>query len=139
MIRTLALASLLIVLAACGHLHSKNRVSLGAKGVSELLEMAEDGTRTYAFPQYWKRNTLVLDLQGAASAGKLVLKPREGAGWPMRLAFRVRPGTLGLIEVRAEQRMLIPVTREGSKAVDIELLPGVYTAKTEQLTLLWEQ
>jgi len=79
--------------------------------VNELQELAQDGTATQAFPQYWKRNTLVVDMQGAASTGKLTLKPRAGATWPVRLAFRVSPGTLGLIEVRADQRMLIPIRR----------------------------
>jgi len=102
-----------------------------------MLELAEDGTPTNAFPQYWARNTLVIDMQSAASAGKFILKPRRGHDWPMRLAFRARPGTLGLIEVRAAQRMLIPVTREGTAAVDIELVPGVYTVKTEQMTVQW--
>ena len=98
---------------------------------------AQDGTKTNAFPQSWKRNTLVVDMQGAASAGQFTLEPHRGRGWPMRLAFRVRPGAIGLIEVRADQRMLIPVTREGTQAVDIELAPGVYTAKTERVTVQW--
>ena len=55
----------------------------------------------------------------------------------MRVAFRVTPGTLGLLEVQADQRMLIPVTREGTAPVDLELVPGVYTAKTPQITVQW--
>ena len=33
--------------------------------------------------------------------------------------------------------MLIPVTREGYDAVDLELVPGVYTPKTPQITVQW--
>jgi len=137
MIRTATLALAAIFLSACGHMGSRS--GQAPRSVNELMEIAEDGTPTRAFPQYWKRNTLVLDMQGAASAGKFNLKPRKGHQWPMRVAFRVTPGKIGLIEVQAEQRMLIPVTREGAQAVDIELVPGVYTAKTEQMTVQWGQ
>jgi len=106
--------------------------------VTELVEMTADGTPTHAFQQYWKRNTLVLDMQGAAPSGSLILKRREGGKWPARLAFRVTPGSIGLLEVRGEQRMLIPVAREGDRAVDLELVPGVYTAATEQISVSWE-
>jgi hypothetical protein len=41
------------------------------------------------------------------------------------------------MEVRADQRMIIPVTREGTAPVDIELLPGVYSRKSPQLTVQW--
>ena len=107
------------------------------ESVSELLELATDGTVTQAFPQYWKRNTLVVDMQTAAASGTLILKPREGARWPARLAFRVTPGSIGVLEVRAAQRMLIPVTKEGTKPVDVELIPGVYTLASEQVTIQW--
>jgi hypothetical protein len=139
MTRTAALAMLALTLCACSHMPWHKKPAEPPGSVHELLEVAEDGTRTNAFPQYWVRNTLVIDMQGAASAGQFILKPRGGHGWPMRLAFRAKPGTLGLIEVRAEQRMLIPVTREGVAAVDIELAPGVYAAKTEQMAVRWGQ
>ena len=105
--------------------------------VHELVITA-DGGATAAFPQYWKRNTLLVDLQAASGSGSIVLKRREGASWPVRLAFRVRPGGIGFLEVRAEQRLLIPVNSGGTKPVDLELVPGVYTPKTAQLTVRWE-
>lgn len=137
MIRTAAAAVLAVSLAACSHLPWRAKPVPAQKNANEIVEMAEDGTKTYAFPQYWERNTLVIDMQAAASAGKLILKPLEGRKWPMRLAFRVRPGTFGILEVRADQRMLIPVAREGTKPVDIALTPGVYTPQTEQMTVQW--
>lgn len=139
MIRPVSIALAIGLLAACGHMPWRAKPAPVPQAVNELMEVAADGTATSAFPQYWKRNTLVIDMQGAASMGEFALRPRTGGEWPMRLAFRVRPGTLGLIEVRADQRMLIPVTREGSKPVDIELVPGVYTPKSEQLSVKWGQ
>jgi hypothetical protein len=137
----LAVTLCLTGLTACGHLHLPwgHKAASGPQAVNELLESSADGTPTQVFPQYWMRNTLVIDLQSAAaSGGTLTLKPREGEKWPVRLAFRVMPNTLGLIEVQADQRLLMPVTREGTKPVDLELVPGVYTSKTQQITLKWE-
>jgi hypothetical protein len=135
----LAAALCVALLTGCGHMPWGKRPAAAPVPVNELVESAADGTPTQVFPQYWKRNTLVIDLQSAAaSGGTLTLKPRDGAKWPVRLAFRVMPGTLGLIEVQADQRLLMPVTREGTQPVDLQLVPGVYTAKTQQITIKWE-
>lgn len=107
--------------------------------VNELIESVADGTPTHAFPQYWKRNTLVIDMRAAASAGgSFLLKRPEGGTWPARLALRVMPGSLGLIEVQADQRLLMPVTGDGTQAVDLELVPGVYTQSTPQIVVKWQ-
>jgi hypothetical protein len=133
-----ALAAAAALLAGCGMLPWGKQPPQSPVPVNELVELASDGTPTHAFNQYWKRNTLVLDMQGAATQGSIVLKRRDGAKWPVRLAFRVTPGSVGLLEVRGDQRMLIPVTREGTQAVDLELVPGVYTPNTQQITVMWE-
>ena len=135
--RGVFIAAAVASIAACGHMPWSKHPAPPVETAHELQELAEDGTPTQAFPQLWKRNTLVVDLQSAASAGKFILKPREGAGWPVRIAFRARPGTLGVIEVHADQRMLIPVTTGGSAPVDLELAPGVYTSKSSQMTVQW--
>jgi hypothetical protein len=130
---------LAMMLAACGHLPWGAKTDAPPERVNELIETASDGTPTNAFPQFWKRNTLVVDLGTAApTGGTLVLKPKEGGKWPVRLAFRVMPGSIGLIEVQADQRLLMPVTREGTRPVDLELVPGVYTATTPQITVKWQ-
>jgi hypothetical protein len=129
----------LTVLTACGSMPWSHKEPAAPRAVNELVELAADGVTTNAFPQYWKRNTLVVDLLTAASTGgELTLKPKEGGKWPVRIAFRVMPGSVGLLEVQADQRLLMPVTREGTKPVDLELVPGVYTPKTPQITVKWE-
>ncbi len=110
----------------------------GARARERAHHRAADGASAQGFPQYWKRNTLVVDLQSASGTGGITLKPAEGGKFPVRVAFRVMPGSIGLLEVQADQRMLLPVTREGAKPVDLELVPGVYTAKTPQITVKWE-
>jgi hypothetical protein len=90
------------------------------------------------FPQYWKRNTLLLDLAGVNGSGSVVLQPRTDKQWPVRIAVRVMPGQVGTLEVRAEQqRLLLPITPDGVKPVDLELVPGMYTPKTSQIRVTW--
>lgn len=135
------MALCLLALTGCGHMPRmpwSAKPAAAPQPVNELVESSADGASTPTFPQYWKRNTLVVDLQGAPASGSLTLKPRDGAKWPVRLAFRVMPGSLGLLEVQADQRLLMPVTRDGTKPVDLEVVPGVYTAKTPQVTVKWE-
>jgi hypothetical protein len=127
-----ALLLCLLTLTACGHMPWGKKAPAAPVPVNELVVEGQ------AFPQYWKRNTLVVDLSGASGAGSITLKPGESGKFPVRVAFRVMPGSVGLLEVQADQRMLLPVTRDGAKPVDLELVPGVYTPKTQQIVVRWE-
>lgn len=104
--------------------------------VNELIVTTESGAAA-AYPQYWKRNTLLVDLHDARQEGGLVLQPRAGEQWPVRLAFRVTAGSIGVLEIFGEQRMIMPVAREGGPPIDLELEPGVYTATTAQIRVHW--
>jgi hypothetical protein len=90
-----------------------------------------------AFPQYWKRNTLLVDLASARGSGSITLKPAAGTTWPVRLAFRVTPGAIAALEVRAAERTVLPITPGGGKPVDLELTPDLYTPGTTQMTVSW--
>jgi hypothetical protein len=127
-----------VTLAACSHMPWSKKAAAAPEPVNELTVTGADGSALQGFPQYWKRNTLVVDLSGASGSGALVLKPGESGKWPVRVAFRVSPGSIGLLEVQADQRMLLPVAREGAKPIDLELVPGVYTAATPQVRVRWE-
>src|ERR1700682_6318091 len=100
-----AAAAVLVVLAAgCAHLPAMHwpwhqRPAPAAAPVHELDISAAAGVPS-SFPQYWKRNTLVLDLTAASGSGSITLKPAEGAAWPVRLPFRVPPGASGGPAVR---------------------------------------
>ena len=98
---------------------------------------ALDITGATSFPQYWQRNTLVVDLSAASGSGSITLKPTEGVGWPLRVAFRVTPGSIGALEVRGAQRTVLPITTAGGKPVDLELTPGLYTPATPGMTVTW--
>ncbi len=135
--------ALMIVLAGCSHMPQPHwpwhgKAPAAPLEVHELIITAVHEGGTTAFPQYWKRNTLLVDLQTAGGTGGIILKPVQGTAWPVRVAFRVTPGQFGILEVRGDARMLLPITAQGAKPVDLELVPGVYTAKTPQLTVTWE-
>ena len=96
-----------------------------------------DVSGSVAPAQYWKRNTLLIDLSSASATGSLVLTPTAGGGWPVRIAFRVRPGAFGALEVRGAERQVLPISASGTKPVDLELPPGIYTAATARITVSW--
>jgi hypothetical protein len=119
----------LLALTGCSYMPWSKKAAAAPVPVNEI---AITGAQATAFPQYWKRNTLVIDLQSASGSGSVTLQPGASGKFPVRVAFRVMPGSIGLLEVQADQRMLLPVTKEGTKAVDLELVPGVYTPKSPQ-------
>jgi hypothetical protein len=136
------LAAFTLLFAGCSHL-PKVHWPFGAKpvpapqAVDEILFAALDGAAVTAFPQYWKRNTLVIDMQAAGASGRVSMSPRAAGGWPVRLAFRVRSGSFGQLEVRGAQRVLLPVSAEATGAIDLELAASAYQRDTPTITLQW--
>jgi hypothetical protein len=107
--------------------------------VDELVFEVADGGAAPTYPQFWKRNTLVVDLQSAPSAGRMTMRPRAAEGWPVRLAFRVTPGAIGQLEIHAAQRVLLPVNPEATPPVELELAPTVYQRSTPAIEVSWGQ
>jgi hypothetical protein len=134
-----AVALLALSAAACGHLPAAHwpwhRESPAAPAPVHELDIS--GAAGAAFPQYWKRNTLLLDLSAASGSGSITLRPASASGWPLRVAFRITPGAIGVLEVRAAQRTSLPIAAGNGRPVDLELAPGVYTPQTEQITVSW--
>jgi len=86
--------------------------------------------------QYWKRNTLVVDMTAASGSGSITLRP-PAEGWPVRVALRVTPGSVGELDVRGAQRVVLPIVPTAGKPVDLELAPGVYPPKTAEVSIAW--
>jgi hypothetical protein len=135
------LSGLLTIAAGCSHMphpqwpwHRKPEPAPVV--VHELVITTAEGA-DLAYPQYWKGNTLVVDLRLGGGQGSAVLKPREHTYWPVRIAFRVLPGQFGALEVRAAQRVVLPITTTGTKPVDLELAPGVFIMKSPQMAVSW--
>ena len=135
------LAGALAMLGGCSHLPRLHwpwhKNAAPPEPVQELALAPEAGTSVASFPQYWKRNTLVLDLKDASGSGGITARPQPNKTWPVRLALRVTPGTIGMLEVRADQRMLLPIATGGGPTVDLELPPGVYGPKTDRMIIRW--
>jgi hypothetical protein len=108
------------------------------EAIHELDLVNADGSPA-SFPQYWKRNTLVIDLSGGglSGTGNFAAKLAEGAAWPVRLAVRVRPGSVAQLEVQGDERTIYPVTIEGAQPIDLQLAPSLYTPKTAAIYISW--
>ena len=89
-----------------------------------------------AISQYWDRNTLQFDLTAVSGKGVATVSPIKSVGWPIRLEFLVRPGSFGVLEVVAAERVVLQVPTQGKNLV-LKLAPGVYLPDTESLTLRW--
>ncbi|MGB6605179.1 MAG: hypothetical protein WA747_07225 [Steroidobacteraceae bacterium] len=123
--------------AACSHMPWHHRPPPAPAPVHELDISSTGANTAAAFPQYWKRNTLLVDLSAARGSGSIVLRPASGAAWPVRLAFRVTPGAIGALEVSGAQHTRLPINPSGSRPVDLELDPGIYTPQSEEMTVSW--
>jgi hypothetical protein len=140
--RLALVAACCLALAACSSLSMPKiwpfykKPKPGPEAVSELNLVNADGSAA-TFPQYWKRNTLVIDLSGVSGQGSVAARLPDETTWPVRVAVRVRPGSVGQLEVQAEERNVLPVTAEGADLVDIELAPSVYTANTAAIYISW--
>jgi hypothetical protein len=121
------------LLAACSHLHWPWNHGPPPPPVP-VHEVDLAGAGLEGAPQYWKRNTLLIDLSGASGSGTLTVKPVAGTTWPVRLAFRVSPA-MGVLEVEGAQRLRLPISQSAGPPLDLELPPGIYSAKTEALTV----
>lgn len=106
------------------------------EAVHELNLLNADGSAA-SFPQYWKRNALVIDLSGVGGAGGFAARLPEETTWPVRMAVRVRPGSVGQIEILGEERSVLPVSNDGTSNIDLEIVPSVYTPKTAAIYISW--
>jgi hypothetical protein len=135
----LLLVACCLALASCG---SVNLWPFGKKKqraperVNELNLVHADGSPA-DFPQYWLRNTLVIDLSGASGTGGIAARLPPDTTWPVRMAVRVYPGGVQQIEILGEERNVLPVITTGTKTIDIEVAPTVYTARTAAIYVSW--
>jgi len=111
------------------------------EAVNELNLVNADGSPAN-FPQYWKRNTLIIDLSGVGGAGMgatgaFAARLPEQTTWPVRVGVRVRPGSVAQIEIQGEERNVLSVATEGTQPIDLEFAPSVYTPNTAAIYISW--
>jgi hypothetical protein len=141
MMRHLALvAACMVALSGCSTMsklwpfHRKPKPAPPA--VHEFNLVNADGSEA-SYPQYWQRNTLVVDLSGVSGSGAVTARLPEETTWPVRVAVRVRPGSIQQLEILGEERNVLAVSGEGTKLIDLELAPTVYTPKTAAIYISW--
>jgi hypothetical protein len=129
--------ALCVALTACGiHWPWRHREPSPPPPAQELIIAAADGAVPAPIPQFWDRNTLLLDLTAVSGEGGVVLRPLPGHVWPIRLEFRVQPGRFVHLDVTALERVVFQVPAEGAPVV-FRLAPGAYLRDTAQITLRW--
>jgi hypothetical protein len=135
-----ALLAVALLLGGCktvsNHLPWRHKAPPPAEVSTALSVAGPDGT-ALTWPQIWVRNDVVLDLSALSGSGSAIVMPRSGLAWPVRVALRVSPGSIGALDVRGAQRLVVPVPASGAGTVDLELPPGVYVAATKQMTISW--
>ena len=140
--RLVSLAAVSILITACSSMHAPKIWPFYKKpnplpeAVHEVDLLNADGTPA-SFPQYWKRNTLVIDLSGASGTGSVTARLPAETTWPVRVAVRVRPGSVQQLEVRGEERSVMPVVAEGALPIDLELVPSVFRPTTQAIYIDW--
>jgi hypothetical protein len=134
---TLALIAILLLnLSACAmHWPWKRRPAPPPQPVQQVT-IVPDVPAATPILQYWDRNTLLLDLTAAHGDGGATVTPIKALGWPVRLEFRVQPGSIGRLEVVGAQRVLYAVPSQGA-ALLLRLAPSAYRTDTGQITLRW--
>jgi hypothetical protein len=129
-----------LALGACGTMSKLwpfgKKAKPGPEAVQALELLNADGTPA-SYPQYWSRNALVIDLSGIGGSGSVAAKLPAETLWPVRVAVRVRPGSVQQIEIQGEERNVLAVSPDGTKVIDLELSPTVYTPQTAAIYISW--
>ena len=138
---SLAAAAMLLLLSISGcafkrYYWTRDEAAPQGREVQELV-ITRDGSPAN-FPQHFRRDTLLVDLQSVRGQGRITLWLKEGSSWPVRLAFQVTPGSIGELEIDADQRSVLPIARDGTGPIELELDPGVYSpVKSGKITVAW--
>jgi hypothetical protein len=103
---------------------------------ADAPEAADASAAAAGIVQYWDRNTLLIDLTAVGGEGGATMTPIKALGWPVRLEFRVRPGSMARLEVVGAQRVVYAVAAQGEPLL-LKLAPSAYHPDTAQITLRW--
>ena len=140
--RLVFIATVSVAISACSSMHVPKIWPFYKKpkpvpeAVHEVDLLNADGTPA-SFPQYWKRNTLVIDLSGASGTGTVTARLPAETTWPVRVAVRVQPGSVQQLDVQGEERSVLPVAAEGTLPIDLELMPSVFRPTTQAIYINW--
>ncbi len=132
----LIMAASLVLTGCAMHWPWKRRPPVQPQPVQQVSIVSDAAGATVTIAQYWDRNTLLLDLTAVTGEGGANITPIKALGWPIRLEFRVRPGSIGQLEVVGAQRVQYAVPAQGEPLL-LKLAPNADHANTPQITLRW--
>ena len=136
-LRLTLIATLALSVSACAmHWPWKRRPIAPPQPVHQVTIMPDAAGAATTIAQYWDRNTLQLDLTAASGEGGATVTPIKALGWPVRMEFRVQPGSVARLEVLGAQRVIFSVPAQGAPLL-LKLAPGAYDADTQQITVRW--
>jgi len=136
-IRSALVLVLCVALTACGvHWPWRHRKPSQPPPVQELSIAPADAAAASPILQFWHRNALQLDLTGVSGEGGATLRTLPGHTWPIRLEFKVQPGSFVQLEAIGAQRVVFEVPAQGAPVL-FRLAPGSYTKDTAQITVRW--
>jgi hypothetical protein len=135
MLRLALIATVGLVLAGCStpKIWPFYKKPVPPPEVVHEVDLANADGSAATYPQYWKRNTLVIDLSGVSGTGTVAARLPADTTWPVRVAVRVMPGSVEQLEVVGEERNVLAVSRDGTTPIDIEFPPSVFRANTGAL------
>jgi hypothetical protein len=134
--RGVLLVTLCVTLAACAtswHWPWHHKPKPPPQPIHDVTVQSDNAASIF---QYWDRNTLQFDLTALSGEGTATVTPVKSVGWPVRIEFLVRPGSVGRLEVTAAQRVVFEVPPQGKNVV-MKLAPGAYTPQTQSIILRW--
>jgi hypothetical protein len=138
--RWLSLPALLL-LAGCSHIsgwwpwHHKSPPA--PESVSVLVPTAVGDAAPIPVSEFWDGNALRVELGALSGSGSLQFTRAPRQAWPVRVEFRVQPGSARQLEVSAAQRVVFTIPATGN-LITFTLPPGTYTPTTKTLTVSWE-
>jgi hypothetical protein len=132
---------LLLLLGGCSHIsgwwpwHHKNPTP--PESVNVLVPSAVGDTALIPVSEFWDGNALRIELGALSGSGSLQLTRAPRQAWPVRVEFRVLPGSARQLEINAAQRVVFAIPASGALITFI-LPPGAYTPTTKTMTVSWE-
>jgi hypothetical protein len=115
----------------------RHRAPPAPQPVQELSLQAPPGASAAApILQFWDRNALLLDLTALRGDGAATLVPAAARGWPIRIEFRVQPGSIAHLEVQGRERVVFEVPGQGAPVV-FKLAPDAYLPDAPRISLQW--
>jgi len=132
---------LMLLLAGCSHISGwwpwHHKPAVPPQSVTVLVPSALGDAALIPVSEFWDGNALRVELGALSGSGSLQLARAPRQAWPVRVEFRVLPGSARQLEISAAQRVVFAIPASGAP-ITFTLPPGAYTPTTKIMTVSWE-